>query len=195
MVRRTKGHGTEQRPPQVSQRPHRVLAPGICGHGSERALDSATCRTNQRRDLPKTQPPQRERRPRTFCDYTYYGINPETVPLAPQEAMQFRRALQRVLQRIWESNPKDMGVNPSIPTCATLKDRHCRRLLPSLGATTGRTKAGCFPSVLRGSTGLSPSEITERSLRAGGAMALLCAPAPESTPTSFSYWDGGMETP
>ena len=44
--------------------------------------------------------PQRERRPRTICDYTYFGINPQTLPLAPQEAMQFGRALQRLLQRM-----------------------------------------------------------------------------------------------
>ena len=49
--------------------------------------------------------PQRDRRPRTICDYTFFGVNPETLPLAPQEAMQFGRALQRVLQKIQQSNP------------------------------------------------------------------------------------------
>ena len=49
--------------------------------------------------------PQRDRRPRTISDYSYFGVNDETVPLAPQEAMQFGRALQRLLQRIADANP------------------------------------------------------------------------------------------
>jgi hypothetical protein len=50
--------------------------------------------------------PQSDQRPRTICDYTYFGVNPETLPLAPQEAVQFGKALQRVLQKIWEANPQ-----------------------------------------------------------------------------------------
>ena len=33
--------------------------------------------------------PQHERRPRPIVDYSYSNVNQETVPLAPQEAMQF----------------------------------------------------------------------------------------------------------
>ena len=40
--------------------------------------------------------PQRDRRPRLIVDYTYSGLNAETLPWAPREAMQFGRALQRV---------------------------------------------------------------------------------------------------
>ena len=50
--------------------------------------------------------PQRDRRPRTISDYSYFGVNEDTVPLAPQEAMQFGRALQRILQRLHDANPR-----------------------------------------------------------------------------------------
>lgn len=49
--------------------------------------------------------PQRERRPRTTCDYSFFGINDETTQQAPAEAMQFGRALQRVLQQTHRANP------------------------------------------------------------------------------------------
>jgi hypothetical protein len=44
--------------------------------------------------------PQHARRPRTIVDYSYYKLNSETVLLAPSEAMQFGRALYRLMQRI-----------------------------------------------------------------------------------------------
>jgi hypothetical protein len=37
--------------------------------------------------------PQRDRRPRTIVDYSYSGVNQETCPIAPTEAMQFGTAL------------------------------------------------------------------------------------------------------
>ena len=48
--------------------------------------------------------PQRDRRPRIIVDYTFWGINDDTVSLAPDEAMQFGRALERVLHRIRKAN-------------------------------------------------------------------------------------------
>ena len=48
--------------------------------------------------------PQRDRRPRLIVDYTFSKVNEETVALAPREAMQFGRALQRVVQTIVHSN-------------------------------------------------------------------------------------------
>ena len=48
--------------------------------------------------------PQRDRRPRIIVDYTFWGINDDTVSLAPAEAMQFGRALERVLHRIRRAN-------------------------------------------------------------------------------------------
>ena len=40
--------------------------------------------------------PQRDHRPRLIVDYSFSQVNADTVPLAPAEAMQFGRALQRV---------------------------------------------------------------------------------------------------
>ena len=48
--------------------------------------------------------PQRDRRPRIIVDYTFWGINNDTVPLAPSESMQFGRALERVLRKIRRAN-------------------------------------------------------------------------------------------
>ena len=50
--------------------------------------------------------PQRDRRPRTISDYSYFGVNEDTAALAPQEAMQFGRALYRLLQKVHDSNPR-----------------------------------------------------------------------------------------
>ena len=44
--------------------------------------------------------PQHERRPRTIVDYTFHGVNADTVPLTAPEAMQFGRALPRLLEAI-----------------------------------------------------------------------------------------------
>ena len=44
--------------------------------------------------------PQRDRRPRLIVDYTFSGVNAETLSWAPREAMQFGRALQRVFTTI-----------------------------------------------------------------------------------------------
>ena len=49
--------------------------------------------------------PQRDQRPRTISDCTCFGINPETLRLAPPEAMQFGQALQQILCEIHGANP------------------------------------------------------------------------------------------
>jgi hypothetical protein len=49
--------------------------------------------------------PQRDRRPRTISDYTFFGLNHETVPVSPSEYMQFGRALWRILRHIKSANP------------------------------------------------------------------------------------------
>ena len=48
--------------------------------------------------------PQRDRRPRVIVDYTFWGINDDTVPLAPYKAMQFGRAFERTLHKIRRAN-------------------------------------------------------------------------------------------
>jgi hypothetical protein len=49
--------------------------------------------------------PQRGRRPRWICDYTWYGVNQDTLPLAPTEAMQFGHALDRYLRELILADP------------------------------------------------------------------------------------------
>jgi hypothetical protein len=49
--------------------------------------------------------PQRARRPRIIVDYTFYGFNADTVKLAPPEAMQFGKTLERLLHAIVEADP------------------------------------------------------------------------------------------
>ena len=50
--------------------------------------------------------PQRDRRPRLIVDLSFYGVNADTVKLAPHEAMQFGRALERLLFRIRHADPR-----------------------------------------------------------------------------------------
>ena len=50
--------------------------------------------------------PQRERRPRLIVDYSFYEVNQETLGLGPKEAMQFGRALERILYKVRHSNPR-----------------------------------------------------------------------------------------
>ena len=48
---------------------------------------------------------QRDRRPCWICDYTWSGVNDDTLPLAAMEAMQFGHALERVLREVFLANP------------------------------------------------------------------------------------------
>jgi hypothetical protein len=50
--------------------------------------------------------PQRDHRPRTICDYSFFSVNLDTVPLAPQESMQFGQALHRALQQVSDADPR-----------------------------------------------------------------------------------------
>jgi hypothetical protein len=50
--------------------------------------------------------PQRERRPRLIVDYSFSEVNAETAQLAPREAMQFGRALQRVFTALVHAHPR-----------------------------------------------------------------------------------------
>jgi hypothetical protein len=49
--------------------------------------------------------PQRERRPRLIVDYTFNGVNKDTVKMMPAEAMQFGRTLERILYAVHHANP------------------------------------------------------------------------------------------
>jgi hypothetical protein len=50
--------------------------------------------------------PQHERRPRPIVDYSFPGLNKETLKLAPQEAMQFGRALERIITQVVRADPR-----------------------------------------------------------------------------------------
>ena len=50
--------------------------------------------------------PQHNRRPRLICDFSFYDQNDDTLPLAPLEAMQFGRALERFLRHILLADPQ-----------------------------------------------------------------------------------------
>jgi hypothetical protein len=50
--------------------------------------------------------PQRDRRLSTICDYSFFLVNMDTIPLAPTEYMQFVKALWRILQQILMTDPR-----------------------------------------------------------------------------------------
>jgi hypothetical protein len=50
--------------------------------------------------------PQRDRRPRTICDYSFFLVNLDIIPLAPTKSMQFGRALWRILQQVSDADPR-----------------------------------------------------------------------------------------
>ena len=50
--------------------------------------------------------PQHNRRPRIICDFSFYDQNADTLPLAPLEAMQFGRALERFLRQLLLADPR-----------------------------------------------------------------------------------------
>jgi hypothetical protein len=60
--------------------------------------------------------PQCDHRPRPIMDYTFNGVNQASADVAPNQAMQFGGALQRLLQRLAYCNP-DLALQlPPPPT-------------------------------------------------------------------------------
>ena len=49
--------------------------------------------------------PQAQRRPRPICDHSFYGINQDTLPDAPEHAMQFGHTIWRLMYIIARANP------------------------------------------------------------------------------------------
>jgi hypothetical protein len=98
--------------------------------------------------------PQKDLRPRTIVDYSYSGVNQATIPLAPIEAMQFGRALERLIQRIYFSNRR---YGPIYMIKVDISDGfYCLKFspssVPSLGVvfptTPGEEPLVAFPLVL-----------------------------------------------
>jgi hypothetical protein len=50
--------------------------------------------------------PQRDRRPRTISDYTFYQVNNDTSPLVPLDAMRFGHTLRCLLLHIIRANSR-----------------------------------------------------------------------------------------
>jgi hypothetical protein len=50
--------------------------------------------------------PQPERRPRVIVDYSFYGVNDDTLKLGPADAMQFGKVIKRLLDAAVRANPK-----------------------------------------------------------------------------------------
>ncbi len=50
--------------------------------------------------------PQRGRRPRVIVDYSFHGVNTETLKLSPAEAMQFEKANARLQSHLVKANGK-----------------------------------------------------------------------------------------
>ena len=67
---------------------------------------SVAIKFNNIRISPPGVVPQRERRPRWIGDYTWSGVNPDTVPIIPRESLQYGRALDRYLRHVLLADPK-----------------------------------------------------------------------------------------
>jgi hypothetical protein len=79
----------------------------MCAKGQWMVLPYALVRClPQLRISPIGVVPQHERRPRTIVDLSFFGVNADTLPLAPLDAMQFGRALERILQRLVQADPR-----------------------------------------------------------------------------------------
>ena len=75
--------------------------------------------------------PQRERRPRIINDYTYSGVNPGSIKLAPPEAMQWGRTLNRVM---WYVLNADSRHGPVLLSKTDLSDGFYQLHLTPTGA-------------------------------------------------------------
>ena len=76
---------------------------GIC---EDRKACSLSCHTPCSETCPSCVFPQQERRPRMINDYTYSEVNPDTVRLAPQEAMQWGRTPHSLLWFIFTADQR-----------------------------------------------------------------------------------------
>jgi hypothetical protein len=98
--------------------------------------------------------PQRDRRPRWICDYSFYDINQETIELFAKDAMQFGHALERFLRQILLADP---ALGPVLLLKLDISDGFYRICLnaqdiPKLGVVfptlPGQERLVAFPLVL-----------------------------------------------
>jgi hypothetical protein len=102
------GSSTDAWAPPISQTTHPFPVSGVCGHDQKSMLDVITCRPVlnelQWRLSPLGVVPQRDRRTQTISNYSFFGVNDETLALAPGECMQFGKALWRLLRHLKSAN-------------------------------------------------------------------------------------------
>ena len=98
--------------------------------------------------------PQRDRRPRWICDYSFYDVNQETIELFAEDAMQFGHALERFLRQILLADP---ALGPVLIMKLDISDGFYRICLnpndiPKLGVVfptlPGQQRLVAFPLVL-----------------------------------------------
>ena len=98
--------------------------------------------------------PQRDRRPRWIVDYSFSGVNAETLAIAAVDSMQFGHALDRILREILLSDP---ALGPVQMLKVDISDGFYRvnmniEDIPKLGVAfptePGQEKLVAFPLVL-----------------------------------------------
>ena len=98
--------------------------------------------------------PQRDRRPRWICDYTFYDVNQETITLFAEESMQFGHALERFLRELLLADPNLGPVNIIKVDISDGFYRICLNIrdIPKLGVVfptlPGQPRLVAFPLVL-----------------------------------------------
>lgn len=98
--------------------------------------------------------PQRDRRPRWICDYTFYEVNQETINLFAEESMQFGHALERFLRELLLADPALGPVNIIKVDISDGFYRICLNIhdIPKLGVVfptlPGQPRLVAFPLVL-----------------------------------------------
>ncbi|KAI2503277.1 adenylate kinase [Fragilaria crotonensis] len=146
--------------------------------------------------------PQRDRRPRLIVDYSFSDVNNETVQLAPKEAMQFGRALQRVFTTIVHANRR---YGPVYLSKIDIADGFYRVWLqiddiPKLGVALptapGSSPLVAFPLALPMGWVLSPPYFTVLTETASDlANAALQAQPPDSRLTQAHRLEAVADTP
>jgi hypothetical protein len=100
MVRRTQGRTLLEGPAQICRRTLEFLMEeyvNFCKKGFWMLLPYDSVKNYESLRLsPLGVVPQRERRPRVIVDYSFHGVNTETVKLFPAEAVQFGKANERL---------------------------------------------------------------------------------------------------
>jgi len=145
--------------------------------------------------------PQHDRCPRTIADYTFSGVNGDTVPLTDHLPLQFGRALLRILKKIVTSNPH---WGPIYVIKIDLADGFYRIHLapcqiPALGVVfptaAGRPRLVAFPLALPMGWTSSPPSVLRRHQNNHGPCQRCIHRTPHSATTPPGRCSGGHIRP